>query len=373
MYDDIKKLGFGLMRLPKTKDGKEDIEKVCEMVDLAIANGYKYFDTAYVYDNGLSEECVKEVLTKRYDRNDFYVATKLPSWEMKSSDDCKRIFDEQLARTGLTFFDFYLLHAIDGESIAKYDEYGAWEFCEKMKEQGVIKNFGFSFHDTAEVLDDILSKHENVDFVQLQLNYIDWEHESIQSRKCYEVARKHGKKIIVMEPVKGGLLASINEDANKLFGDFDKNTSPAAKALRFVGTLDGILTVLSGMSTLSQMKENIATFDDLSPLTDDERAIYKVVADKLLSIKTIPCTACKYCVDGCPQKINIPAMFRLFNENVAFPNDTLSKNKYGYLTNNPENKSGKASSCIGCGKCESVCPQKLPIREHLEKIAKSFE
>ncbi len=369
MYDDIKKLGFGLMRLPKTEDGKEDIEKVCEMVDYAIANGYKYFDTAYVYDNGLSEECVKTVLTNRHDRNEFYVATKLPSWEMSSKDDCQRIFDEQLSRTGLDYFDFYLLHAIDGESIAKYEEYGAWEFCEDLKKKGIIKNFGFSFHDTADVLDDILTKHDNVDFVQLQLNYIDWEHESIQSRKCYEVARKHNKQIIVMEPVKGGLLANINDEANSLFGDVGKNTSAAAKALRYVATLDGILTVLSGMSTMAQVVENIDTFENLSPLTDSERKVYSNVAKKLLSIKTIPCTACKYCVDGCPQKISIPSLFKVFNENVAFPNVEIAKGRYSYVTHN----GGKASSCISCGKCEGVCPQKLPIREYLNDVKKLFE
>ncbi len=370
MYDDIKKLGFGLMRLPKTPDGKEDIEKVAEMVDLALSNGYKYFDTAYVYDNGLSEECVKEVLTKRYDRNEFYVATKLPSWEMKEKADRQRIFDEQLERTGLEYFDFYLLHAIEKDSLPIYDDLDAWAFCEEKKRQGLIKNFGFSFHDTAEVLDEILSKHEDVDFVQLQLNYIDWEHESIQSRLCYETARKHGKKIIVMEPVKGGLLANINSDAADVFGEFDKNTSSAAKALRFVGTLDGVLTVLSGMSTLDQMKENIKTFESISPLTSDERAIYARVAEKLLSIKSIPCTACKYCVDGCPKKISIPTMFRLFNDSVAFPNDSLNKGKYAYTTSE---LGAKASDCVACGKCESVCPQKLHIRELLKEVAEKFE
>ena len=369
MYNDVKKLGFGLMRLPKTADGNEDFEKVCEMADYAIKNGYKYFDTAYVYDNGLSEKCVKEVLTKRHARDEFYVATKLPSWEMKCKEDCQRIFDEQLSRTGLEYFDFYLLHALGKDSLPLLDKYGAWEFCENKKREGAIKNLGFSFHDTAEVLDEILTAHPNVDFVQLQLNYLDWENEKVQSRKCYKTARAHGKKIVVMEPVKGGLLANLNGDAEKLFENLRDDGSDAAKALRYVGTLDGILVVLSGMSTMAQMVENVSTFDDMKPLSSDEREIYAKVADKLLSIKSIPCTACKYCVDGCPKKIEVPKLFRLYNENVAFPNDNLTKGKYSHVTQGH----GKASDCISCGKCENVCPQKIEIRKNLKEIATRFE
>lgn len=359
------KLGFGLMRLPE-KDGVIDHEHVCRMVDRYMQAGMNYFDTAYVYHGGKSEVAAREAVVKRYPRDSFMLATKLPAWEIKQASDVDRIFNEQCDRAGVDYFDFYLLHSIeDGNNYDTYVKYDCFDWGVKMKEQGKIRHFGFSFHGTPELLEQIVDAHPEVEFVQIQLNYLDRTNPVVQSQALYDILESRGIPIIIMEPVRGGMLASMAPQIEAKFKAVRPDDSIASWAMRFVGSLPGVMTILSGMSNDEQMEDNIRTFTDFEPMNDDEFRLINEVTDEILSIPQIGCTSCKYCVDGCPMSISIPDVFRTINTLRRYPDDWRSKNYYSGLVG----RSGKASDCIGCGQCESVCPQHLPIIELLEEAA----
>lgn len=366
--EEIQKLGFGLMRLPM--NGSEiDLEHTKKMVDHFMANGFTYFDTAYVYIGGKSEVVLKEAVVDRYPRESFQTASKLPFWEVKEASDMERIFQESCDRAGLKYYDFYLLHALGRDSFHRSEELGAWDFVKELKAQGRIRHLGFSFHDNAEVLEEILKKHPETEFVQLQINYADWESEDVQSRKCYEIARKYDVPVIIMEPVKGGALASMTPEIQNLLKQADPKASVASWAMRYAASLEGIITVLSGMSNEEQLADNCKTLADLKPLTDREYQLIDQVVDVLNHTPTIPCTACKYCVDDCPQKINIPGVLFASNDYTIYNNLPGSQLHYGFATKD----TGKASDCIACGVCEGLCPQHIGIIDHLKTAATLFE
>lgn len=365
---EIPKLGFGLMRLPMNGEDV-DLEQTKKMVDRFIEKGFTYFDTAYPYINGKSEVAAREALVKRYPRESFQLATKLPLWLIQKCEDMQPIFDTQLERTGAGYFDFYLLHAMDRERMDKMEKAGAWQFVLELKEKGLIRHLGFSFHDKAEVLDQILTNHPEAEFVQLQINYVDWENDNIQSRLCYEIARKHNKPIIVMEPLKGGALSAMSPEVQTVLKAENPDLSVASWAVRYAASLGGIITVLSGMSNLEQMNDNLSYMKNFKPLQEAEyKAIVKVV-EELKKVPVIPCTFCKYCVEGCPQKINIPGIFEGYNNYKRYQNLEGSRGHYKWLTG----ESGKASDCIACGACEGHCPQHIDIIDRMKEIAGLFD
>lgn len=367
--EDIPKLGFGLMRLPM-KGEDVDIEQTKQMVDEFMASGFTYFDTAYGYIQGKSEEAIKTALVDRYPRESFQLVTKLPAWAgPKTAKEAQDMFWTSLKRTGVDHFDFYLLHNLGGTRTQCFDDFCIWDFLAEQKEKGKIKHLGFSFHDTADVLDEILTAHPEMEFVQLQINYADWESDSVQSRKCYEVARKHNKPVVIMEPVKGGSLANMHEDVAKIFKDANPEASVPSWAIRFAASLDGIITVLSGMSTLDQMKDNLSYMKDFQPLTQEESKTIKKVQDALEQIPSIPCTDCKYCVKGCPENIVIPMILNAMNTYTVYNNLQGAKSHYGWATA----KGAYASNCIECGQCEEVCPQHIKIIDELKKAAAVLE
>lgn len=365
---EIPKLGFGLMRLPMI--GEEiDMEQTQQMVDKFMKAGFTYFDTAYVYINGKSEVAAREAIVKKYPRESFQLATKMPVWMAKKYEDYQKLFDTQLERTGAGYFDYYLLHALGRDRAKEIDELGAWDFVKDMKAKGLIKHLGFSFHDDAKCLDEILTKHPEAEFVQLQINYIDWESRDVQSRECYEVARKHNKPIIIMEPIKGGSLAVMRPEIKDIFQQAQPELSVASWAIRYAASLDGIVTVLSGMSNMEQMDDNLSYMTEFKPLGEDEYQVVQNVIEELSKIPTIPCTACRYCIEGCPQKINIPGAFESHNNYKIYGNLEGSKGHYGWVTR----EGGKASECIACGECESHCPQHISIIDSLKELAEVFE
>ena len=362
---DVFKLGFGLMRLPKLADGTTiDVEQVKTMVDAFIAAGGTYFDTAYVYDNGGSEKAIKEALIDRYPRDKFTLCTKLCAW-MGCSDEtsAKQEFYTSLERTGAGYFDYYLLHALQRNNYKKYDEYHIWDFVKEQKAKGFIKYWGFSFHADPALLEELLTEHPDVDFIQLQINYADWDNPGVASRQCYEIARKHGVSITVMEPVKGGALANPIPGVQQVFKKADPAASYASWAIRYVASMDGIITVLSGMSDMAQMEDNLSYMKDFKPLTAAEQEVIKQAQFELGKDKSIPCTACHYCTDGCPMNIPIPEIFAVRNDEDKNKSWDDGKGKYVIATANR----GKASDCIECGQCEGACPQHLSIIELLKK------
>lgn len=359
------KLGFGMMRLPQT-DQKIDLEQVCSMVDRYMEAGLNYFDTAYVYHQGTSEIAAREALVKRYPRDSFMLATKLPAWEIKEQSDVERIFQEQLERAGVDYFDFYLLHSVeDGANYETYVKYDCFDWCMQRKAEGKIRHFGFSFHGSPELLETILDAHPEVEFVQIQYNYLDRTNPVVRSQMLYEILHERNIPIIVMEPVRGGMLSSMPPEIEARFKVRQPEKSIASWALRFVGSMPGIMTILSGMSNEEQMEDNLHTFTHFEPLAEDEFAIVNEITDKLMSMPQIGCTACRYCCDGCPSQISIPDVFRTINTLRRYPDDWRSKNFYSGLIQ----RSGKASDCIACGQCESVCPQHLPIIELMKEAA----
>lgn len=365
---NIKKLGFGLMRPPMTGD-EIDMEQVKKMVDTFMQKGFTYFDTAYVYMGGKSEEMLKTAVVDRYPRESFQAASKMPIWEdSKGWEDMQRIFDESLRRTGLDYFDFYLLHSLDEENYRKSEELKAWDFIAEMKKQGKIKHTGFSFHDSAEILEEILTKHPEAEFVQLQINYIDWESDTVQSRKCYETARRHGKPVIIMEPVRGGALANMTAQVQDLFKSVHPEKSIASWAVRYAASLDGVLTVLSGMSNEEQMNDNCSFMEPLQRLTQEEYKVIDQAVAIMNSIPTVPCTACQYCVDGCPMHINIPGIFAAENYHLRYNFLPVAKGQYEGAVRDK----GAAGDCIACGACEAHCPQHISIIEELQKAAELF-
>ena len=369
---EMPKLGFGLMRLPKLNgdEKKIDVEQVKQMVDLFISAGMRYFDTAYVYDEGRSEEAIKAALVDRYPRGSFKLATKLCAWlQCKDEATAKQQFYTSLKRTGAGYFDFYLLHALQTSNYKKYDEYHIWDFAKELKAQGLVKHWGFSFHATPELLDEILTQHPDVDFVQLQLNYADWENPSVTSRANYEVARKHGKSIVVMEPVKGGILANPPASVKQIFRQAAPDASEASWAVRFAASLDGVITVLSGMSDTAQMRDNISYMKDFKPLTEAEQQVIAKAQAELAKIESIPCTACHYCTGGCPKHIPIPEIFAARNLLYIYDDLDSAKHSYGFATAG----GAKASDCIACGQCERACPQQLDVIARLRECAKTLE
>ena len=369
--EKMSRLGFGLMRLPtvdNVSDGAIDIPRFSEMVDAYIKGGYNYFDTAYIYHGGASETAVKEALVKRYPRESFYLADKLPPWELKSLEDRDRVFNTQLERTGVEYFDFYLLHTIeDGSNYEAFVKYDCVAWGLQKKAEGKIKHFGFSFHGTPELLDKILTEHPEFEFVQIQLNYADLTSPVVQSGKLYEVLRKYDVKVIVMGPVKGGMLANTTPEITKMMTDVHPGSSIASWAIRFVGSLDGITTVLSGMSNMQQMEDNLNIFADFKPITTEELGILKKVVDAMATMPTIQCTNCRYCIDGCPEKILIPDIFLAVNTHRMYGQDIRPRLFYKGLSG------GRAKDCTKCGKCEDVCPQHLKVSELMAEASELFD
>ncbi|MCR5202053.1 MAG: aldo/keto reductase [Lachnospiraceae bacterium] len=367
--EKMPKLGFGLMRLPE-KDGEIEMDRVCKMVDSYMKSGLNYFDTAYVYHGGKSEVVAREAVVKRYPRDSFTIATKLPAWEIKKEEDIERIFNEQLERAGVDYFDFYLLHSVeDGNNYDTYVKYDCFKWGVKKKEEGKIKHFGFSFHGSPELLEEIVDSHPEIEFVQIQLNYLDRTNPVVRSGELYDILHKRNIPIIVMEPVRGGMLANMTPENEARFKAVRPNDSMASWALRYVGSLPGIMTILSGMSAEDQMEDNLKTFTNFEPVSEEEMAVINEVTDDILSVPQIGCTACKYCVDGCPMNISIPDVFRTINTLRRYPDDWRSKNFYSGVTATH----GKAEDCIACGQCESVCPQHLPIIELMKEAAEILD
>ena len=364
---NVPKLGFGLMRLPK-KLLKTDIEQVKKMVDLFMDAGFTYFDTAYVYPG--SEEATKEALVDRYPRKSFTLCTKIYAMTpMANEKNVKKQFFTSLERTGAGYFDYYLLHALMANNYKKYDIFRLWDFVKEQKEKGLIKHFGFSYHAGPELLDKLLTEHPEVDFIQLQINYEDWENPKVTSHANYEVARKHGKSIVVMEPVKGGSLANPPKAVKELFDSYHPDMSYASWAIRFVASLDGIITVLSGMSNIEQMKDNLSYMKDFKPLNEEEQEIIRKAQHILGYSSTIPCTACSYCTKECPKQINIPAIFSAMNKQLGNGQHDEAVKNYKEVT-----ESGHlASDCINCKQCEKTCPQHLNITDYLKQGAKMLE
>ena len=360
------KIGFGLMRLPKTNEAI-DVPQVCEMVDHFLAAGFTYFDTAYVYDG--SEVAAKAALVDRHPRASYTLATKLHVGKCANAEEARKELETSLARTGAGYFDYYLLHALMANNVDKYEEFGLWDFVRELKANGTIRHYGFSFHDSPELLDKLLTEHPDVDFVQLQINYADWENPEVQSRACYEVARKHGKQVVIMEPVKGGALANPPEQVKALFDAAKPGASYASWALRFAASLDGVLAVLSGMSNLEQVDDNLATMSDFQPLNDAEQKVIQQAQHILGNSAAIACTACHYCTAGCPKKIAIPEIFAAANKQLANGQKAEAAAAYAAATA----EGGKASACIRCKQCERICPQHLPITDLLGRCAAMFE
>ena len=358
--------GFGYMRLPM--QGEEvDLEQTRKMVDTFLDAGFNYFDTAHGYLQGKSEEGIKSCLSSRYPRETYVLTDKLTMAYFKKQEDIRPFFESQLEICGVDYFDFYLMHAQNAEIFKYFKERRAYETVLEFKKEGKIRHFGISFHDRAEVLEKILTEYPQIEVVQIQLNYADFDDPAVQSRKCYEVCRKHGKPVIVMEPVKGGNLVNLPESAKKVLEDLHGG-SVASYAIRFAASLPGILMVLSGMSTLEQMQDNISYMQDFKPLNETELTAIAKVQEIFHSMHLIPCTACRYCTDGCPQQIPIPDYFATLNAKKVTPGWNAA-----FYYNVHALHGGKASDCVKCGACEEVCPQHLPIRELLEQVAAEFE
>ncbi|MBC5688504.1 aldo/keto reductase [Mediterraneibacter sp. NSJ-55] len=369
--EKIPKLGFGLMRLPM-KDNAIDIEQTKAMVDRFLEEGFYYFDTAYGYNNGESEKAIKKALVDRYPREKFMLATKLPAWAgAKNREEAEQMFYTSLERTGAGYFDFYLLHNLGEQRTHFFDDYDIWNFLAEKKKEGLIKHLGFSMHDKAEVLDEILTAHPEMEFVQLQINYADWEDPTIESQKCYEVARKHQKPIIIMEPVKGGTLANPPKEVTEVLRQANPKASPSSWAIRFAASLDGVITVLSGMSNMEQMEDNLSYMKEFQPLTTEEQKTVETAREIFNAFPKVPCTACAYCMKGCPQHIAIYGSFQAYNIYSMYGDLGGARNKYTWNTDGHGWK--KASACIACGKCEKVCPQHISIREELKKVAAALE
>ena len=365
---EIKKLGFGLMRLPE-KDGVIDIEQVKVMVDHFMEAGFTYFDTAWAYAG--SEDAIRQALVERYPRESYQLATKNAAWiKCKTREEAISQFETSLKQTGAGYFDNYLLHNLGEGRTHYFDDFDMWTFVQEMKEAGKIKHVGFSFHSTPEELEQILTAHPEMEFVQLQINYADWESPSIQSRGVYEVARKHGKPVIVMEPLKGGLLANPPEVVRTLLTEADPELSAASWGIRFAADLEGVLVVLSGMSDVAQMDDNLSFMKDFNGLDDGQRALIARAREAMSRIPLIPCTSCDYCAKVCPMEIGISGTFAAKNLYTLYQDLGRAKHEEGWLVGGHGRK--QAVNCIECGACEEACPQHIGIRGELKEAAELF-
>ncbi len=364
-------LGFGFMRLPLTDPDDPtsiDIEKTCELVDVFMDAGFTYFDSARGYHGGKSEWALKKAVVERYPRDSFQIATKLPAWLAKNADHARAMFDKSLRECGIDYFDYYLLHNLGESLTACFEEYGLWEFCAQMKAEGKIKKFGFSIHDNAEELEKVLDAHPEVDFVQLQINYVDWESDIIQSRRCYEVCQERGLPVVIMEPVKGGTLVKLPDAVADVLREAEPGAPLASWALRFAGSLPNVIAVLSGMNTPAMVGENAAIMRDCPPLTPDEYKVIDRAREVLTSMPGVPCTDCRYCMKGCPEGVHINTIMQSLNIHDQMGDAYRAQENYNWNTGD-----GKASACIQCGACETVCPQHIPIVTELERAVELFE
>lgn len=370
-FEAISRLGFGCMRLPLLDADDPtsiDIEQVKQMVDAFMAAGNTYFDTAYVYHNGTSEVALRQALVERYPRDSYTIATKCLAWVQPNAEAAQACLDTSLERLGVEYVDFYLLHNLGGNRTVKYEEYGMWEWAQAKKDAGIIKNLGFSLHDGSEVLDQILTEHPHVDFVQLQVNYLDWEDPVVESRRCMEVAEKHGIPVVIMEPARGGRLANLPQRGAEVLAQAAPTKSQVSWAYRFCYNLPNVITVLSGMSSLEQVQENVREYAEQTPFTKEEKVALGKAIEALQAVDTIPCTNCRYCVKECPQGVKIPEILGMLNLEAMVEDRAFVKNQYSWQA-----AAGPASSCIQCGECEEMCPQSIPIIDWLEEAAQRYE
>ncbi|MDR1956408.1 MAG: aldo/keto reductase, partial [Treponema sp.] len=366
--ENIKKLGFGFMRLPMIGNNV-DIEQTKEMTDIFMSKGFSYFDSSWGYMGGKSEEAMKTAIVDRYPRETFQIATKCPAFAVKTAEEAKSMIWTSLKRIGVDYIDYYLLHNLGGSRTKKFNDFGMWDYLRELKDKGVVRHIGFSIHDNAQALDKILTEHPEIEFVQFQLNYDDWENPAIQSRKCHEAAMKHQKAIVVMEPLKGGLLTNPPDSVRKVFADADPNVSLASWGIRYAASQKNIIIVLSGMSTIGQAQDNVSFMSDFQPLNYGEYSVIEKARAAITKINSIPCTACQYCVEGCPQNIPIPKVFSAYNRKLVYNDIQAAFGQYAIevLTN------GKASDCIACGNCEQVCPQHIDIIRNLKLIGQELD
>ena len=360
------KLAFGCMRMQCDERGEIDMENFCAMVDCFLDAGFNYFDTAHVYFDGKSEQALKDGLTSRYPREAYVLTNKLTSGCFEKEEDILPLFQMQLDLCGVEYFDFYLIHSVLQSNYQKYTDCRAFEIAQELKAQGKVKHVGMSFHDSPEFLDRVLSEHPELEIVQIQYNWLDLDDPNVQAQGCLDVCKKHDKPVLVMEPIKGGGLVFLPDEAIHKLNALNEG-SPAEIALRFAAEQDQVVMVLSGMANTEQMRENVAFMKDAQPLSPAAHEAIKEIRDMIHALPLVACTGCRYCTDGCPMEINIPGIFRCVNDKIKFPNRPNSR--YGWVTS----KGGKASDCIECGACEQICPQHLPIRELLKQAAEQFE
>lgn len=364
----IKKLGFGLMRLPRIENAI-DLEQTKQMVDMFIANGFTYFDTAWAYEG--SEEATRKALVERYPRQCYQLATKNAAWlNCKTKQDATDQLNTSLQRTGAGYFDFYLLHNLGENRTHFFDEFGLWDWVQEKKQEGLIRHVGFSFHSTAEELEEILKKHPEMEFVQLQINYADWNNPAINSAGCYEVARKYNKPVIIMEPVKGGMLANPPASVLEILKAAEPDSSAASWAIRFAANLDGVITVLSGMSNLEQMQDNLSYMKNFNGLSKSQIQTLDAVQKELNKFPLVPCTTCNYCAKVCPQNIGISGSFTALNILTLYQDQEAANHQENWLVSGHGKQ--RAVSCIQCSRCEQVCPQHIAIRDELQKVVKAF-